>query len=403
MADDTAAIGRRLREVRAWRGLSLRAAAQLAGFSASYLSMIERGERPIERRSTLEALSAALRVDPTDLTGQPYGAPTDPLSAEARAAVADLEVVLGDGALGDRDTAAGRPWPEVRAELDRLNRVLRPAADYVEQGRVLPALLADLHAAVVQEPDHRRDVLVALADAYHAAEELTKTLGIPGLPVLAASHLQSVAEKLEEPAYLGLAAWVRGIAIGSTSRDRTLALSRRAADELSPSLDDPAVGQAVGAVHLNAALACAVLGDLDGTGVHLDEAERIAAATDDAEPFGALYFGRDNIGIWRVSLAVEHGEPGRVRELAGRVDPSGVPSKARQAMFYGDLGRGLGTERGAEEQAVAALRTAEEIAPSMIRNNYLMRESVADLLRRARRDAGGRELRGLAYRMGMAA
>ncbi|MGH3769880.1 MAG: hypothetical protein ACRDRW_00525 [Pseudonocardiaceae bacterium] len=30
------------------------------------------------------------------------------------------------------------------------------------------------------------------------------------------------------------------------------------------------------------------------------------------------------------------------------------------------------------------------------------REAVADLLRRARRDAGGRELRGLAWRMGVA-
>lgn len=383
--------------------MSLRVAAELAGLSKSYLSMIERGERPVERRSTLEALATALRVAPTDLTGQPYGAPTDPVSAEARAAVADLEVVLADGALGDRDTPPGRPWAEVRAELDRLNRVLRPAADYVEQGRVLPGLLADLHGAVVYEPGHRRDVLVALVDAYHATEELTKTLGIPGLPVLAAAHVQTVAEELEEPAYLGLAAWVRGIAIGTTSRDRTLALSRRAVDELRPALDDPAVGQAVGAVHLNAALASAVMGDLDATRDHLDEAERISMMTDGAEPFGALYFSRHNIGIWRVSLAVEHGEPGRVRELADGVDPASVPSKARQAMFYGDLGRGLATERGSEQKAVAALWTAEEIAPSMIRNNYLMREAVADLLRRARRDAVGRELRGLAYRMGLAA
>jgi transcriptional regulator with XRE-family HTH domain len=55
--DDTAdaGIGRRLRQIRLWRGLSLRVAADLAGLSASHLSRIERGERPVDRRSTLEA------------------------------------------------------------------------------------------------------------------------------------------------------------------------------------------------------------------------------------------------------------------------------------------------------------------------------------------------------------
>ena len=41
-------IGRRLRELRVWRGLSLRALAELAGLSAPYLSRIERGERMVE-------------------------------------------------------------------------------------------------------------------------------------------------------------------------------------------------------------------------------------------------------------------------------------------------------------------------------------------------------------------
>ncbi|MGH3859835.1 helix-turn-helix domain-containing protein [Actinokineospora sp.] len=43
MQIEDAHIGRRVREVRSWRGLSLTAAAQLAGIQPSYLSMIERG------------------------------------------------------------------------------------------------------------------------------------------------------------------------------------------------------------------------------------------------------------------------------------------------------------------------------------------------------------------------
>ncbi len=45
---------------------------------------------------------------------------------------------------------------------------------------------------------------------------------------------------------------------------------------------------------------------------------------------------------------------------------------------------------------------AERLAPQRIRNDVIVREVVAGLLRRARRDAGGRELRGLAWRMGVA-
>jgi transcriptional regulator with XRE-family HTH domain len=43
----TAHIGRRIREIRTWRKLSIKELAELAGFSESYLSRIERGDRPV--------------------------------------------------------------------------------------------------------------------------------------------------------------------------------------------------------------------------------------------------------------------------------------------------------------------------------------------------------------------
>jgi hypothetical protein len=51
---------------------------------------------------------------------------------------------------------------------------------------------------------------------------------------------------------------------------------------------------------------------------------------------------------------------------------------------------------------VRVLLHAEQLAPQLIRTDVFVRETVADLLRQARRDAGGRELRGLAWRMGVA-
>jgi transcriptional regulator with XRE-family HTH domain len=88
--DEAKALGRRVREVRSWRQLTLREAAGLAGLSFSFWGQVERGQKAVANRKTLEAMAGALRVAPTELTGQPYS-PADP--AQAHAAV--------EGALSD--------------------------------------------------------------------------------------------------------------------------------------------------------------------------------------------------------------------------------------------------------------------------------------------------------------
>jgi hypothetical protein len=99
---------------------------------------------------------------------------------------------------------------------------------------------------------------------------------------------------------------------------------------------------------------------------------------------------------------VERGEGAKVGELAHGIDPAATKLGAsRRAGFYTDLGRGLATERSHRLEAIAALRTAEHLAPQRVRANPFVRETVTDLLRRPRRDAVGRELRGMAYRMGI--
>jgi transcriptional regulator with XRE-family HTH domain len=62
-------IGERVRELRRWRGLTLSEVAGLAGITKQYLSMIENGRRPLDRRSLISALATALRVSETELVG----------------------------------------------------------------------------------------------------------------------------------------------------------------------------------------------------------------------------------------------------------------------------------------------------------------------------------------------
>lgn len=71
-------------------------------------------------------------------------------------------------------------------------------------------------------------------------------------------------------------------------------------------------------------------------------------------------------------------------------------------MYYGDIARGLAQDKRIRVEAVGMLRTAEKAAPQRVRTNPFLRDTVTDLLRRSKSDAMGRELRGIAYRMGLA-
>jgi transcriptional regulator with XRE-family HTH domain len=64
VASEHSEIGRKLRQVRHARGKSLAVIAGLAGISTQYLSMIERGERAVDRRSLIVKLANALESHP---------------------------------------------------------------------------------------------------------------------------------------------------------------------------------------------------------------------------------------------------------------------------------------------------------------------------------------------------
>ncbi|WP_439660587.1 helix-turn-helix domain-containing protein [Lentzea sp. HUAS TT2] len=429
MAVDETHVGRRVREIRSFRGMSLTATAQLAGMAPSYLSMIERGLRPVNQRATLdrrpswqalcamrppkrptatssrsktriageparEALASALRVSPAELTGKPY-APTDAASEEAHGHIFEVEDAMTAWRIGEVPDAPARPWQQVSAELNLLNLTLRPNADYAAQGALLPSLIRDLLVAV-NDPKRRTAALVGLIATYKAVAYFAHDLGVAGLPVLAVERMREAAEELDDPVWLSYAAYQRAQLISGTNRSRQYDLAVQTAQVPGARVE------VHGLAHLTAALACASRGDADAAQTHLTEATALADRIEpDVSPWMQTNFGRTNVGIWKVSIGLELGAGAKVREIASTVRPAGV-SKSRQAQFWIDVGRGLLTERKHRDQGLAAILEAEKLAPQKVRNNVFVRESVAGLLAQARREAGGRDLRGLAYRVGVA-
>ncbi|MGH3901637.1 MAG: hypothetical protein ACRDTA_25960 [Pseudonocardiaceae bacterium] len=100
-------------------------------------------------------------------------------------------------------------------------------------------------------------------------------------------------------------------------------------------------------------------------------------------------------------LALEAKELDRAVIIGQNVNPDRHPLPVARAQYWVHYGRALAQLRGRHEDAVRALRTAEEIFPTMVLREPRVRDTLAVLLRHSRRDAVGEELRGMARRAGL--
>ncbi|MGI5222532.1 helix-turn-helix domain-containing protein [Nocardia sp. CA-290969] len=395
-------VGRRLREIRAWRGQTLEVTAGLAGISYGYLGKLERGEKALENRRTLEALARALRVAPSEFSPAPWESTPSAAAEAAHGGLVAVENALDAYELGEDPGCTVREWPLIAADLRRLSDLAQVTSDYAAQVELMPDLLGELHAVYARTPDRRRAALLGMITCYSSAVWTTKRLGGRGLPLLAARAAQHCAALLESPAWMGFTTWLRGDATGGLSRPEQYRRAVRCADELTAHLDDPDVIQTYGMLHLSAALACAVQGNRETADTHLAEAAAVADRLDtEVGTFGRMWFGTANVGIWRATIGNELDDGVTVAERARSVNVRAIPSNSRQAELYMEVGRALLTDSRRRDQGIQVLLRAEQLAPQRVHTDMLAREAVADHLRAARRDAAGRELRGLAWRLGV--
>jgi transcriptional regulator with XRE-family HTH domain len=401
---DDPAMSARLRALRLWRHMTLAEVAGLAGVSAAYLSMAERGLRSLDRRSTISALAAALGVSETDLTGGPHLG-SDPEQSAPHAAIPALRVALQTNTLSDPACEYARPLAQLVRALREQVEPLFSACDYVRLGQHLPPIIDELHyrAAVPEDEAAHHRALLALVEACAYAAFRAKDLGYPDLAYLAASRASEAAAIVDDPVSLGKASYV-WLQTMPRSWDRTMRAAERAASTLQKHVgDDQLSMQVLGQLALTAAMAAAVTRKGPAAAHWLDEADQLADRMPD-DPARAWHsFSRTNVGVWRVAVGVERGDAGqRVLDLASRVDVARLATrKSRLASFRCDVSRGLARDPRTSAEAVWWLRQAEETAPQRVRNSAAARETVAYLMTRATARAGGRELRGMAARMGV--
>ncbi|MFB4273011.1 helix-turn-helix domain-containing protein [Nonomuraea sp. GTA35] len=401
---DEITIGARLRTLRRWRGMTLAELAGLAGVSTSFLSMAERGQRALDRRSYITALASALRISETDIVGGPHLS-ADPVQAGPHAAIPAMRVALQTNTLAQAAHDEARPLDELVAATLELQEVF-DRCDYVELGQRLPAVLDELHvhAATPSDEQAQKVALATLIEACNFATFRMKDLGYTDLAYQAAARAEEAARLLGDPVAIGKAAYYR---IQTMPREgswsRTLLAAERAANTLQPDAADPAGIMVLGMLTLTASLSAAVEHRFDTSRAWMEEARALAARIPDDPTGNWSSFSTTNVNVWRVAIAVESGElGGAVLEKAQAVNQTALkPIRSRYASYLVDVGRGLARDPKTTANALPWLLQAENVAPQRIRNNAAVRETVAVMMEQARAAALTRELRGIAARMGM--
>ncbi len=388
--EEARTIGARARMIRRRRGLSLEVVAGLAGITAQYLSMLERGLRGFSRRGLLEDLAEALGCSVVDLTGQPYFLP-DRQSADVAAAVAGLSTALHDTTLDDVPDLSAGPLSELAAAT-----ALAPAradeARYGLAGQGLADLLIALHVRVVTgDPAECRDALARLAQACKVAYRLAITTGKIEVAGIAAQRGLDAARLAERPDLVGMLEMNRASSLlGIGARRRAAVLCGETLREISalpgPTPDDTRVAEACGMLHLTTALIAARERRAGDVATHLEEARSLAAHTGERNHMYG-HFGPTNVAVWELGLAIEAetGPDAAARVTAARpIDLSVFNSKGRTAYVHFDLARAWAQAEGSHDQeALRALDTADRLAPFQLRNDPIARDLLITLDRRA--------------------
>jgi hypothetical protein len=335
----------------------------------------------VDSYTVLRDLARVLRVDISALTG------TEPRSAATPANDQQLDAIERALLAGIADDVV----PDVNNAVPDLHHAYQ-AADYGEVLAALPSMIVALDG---QEPS-----LVA-AGYTVVAKTLTK-IGAYDLALVAADRARAAAERSGDSADVGMAVYQVVCALLPTPRG---ALAEELAVGTAAHLEgdaDAAVCSVAGALWLIAAVAAARRTDSAAAGERLDRAERLAdrIGADGNDRWTA--FGPTNVAIHRVSVSVELGDAPAALAAAEAVDIDRLPEglRSRRVQVQLDIAWAH-AQRRRDAEALVALLEVERAAPQVTGRNAVARDTIRQLLARARGTSGA-AVRGLADRAGVA-
>lgn len=343
--------------------MSRQAFAGLVGYSAEWLRQVERGDRRLDKLTTLLRVAEVLRVEdvssfigivvpPQRRHSGESTAPSDvrralfhPRSSES--AAVDLD------ALADRLEAAWTGWQGATHRYSLMQRSLPPLLDQV--------------CGMADDPE----IMRITAQTYRLTASYLRQVNDPPVALLASERALAAARRCGDDLVIaacegGLAATLLLLGWVTDAAD----VCRRAATRLAAGVptDPPEVVSVWGAVQLVTAEIEAVRND------HLAAREALDLAGKAAEVLGHdrndlhSSFGPTDVGVHAVRVELVLGRIRRALRLASKVDVSGAVSGERQARHYITLARAHAEERDAAAAAFALFQAEEACAEEIVFN-----------------------------------
>ncbi|HEX5493691.1 MAG TPA: helix-turn-helix transcriptional regulator [Mycobacteriales bacterium] len=401
--------GALVRLARTAAGLTLEGAGRLVGYSASTLSRLESGKRPLTDVRVLRRLAGALDIPPRmfglaeagvvaiPITGSADRVPAhsgDPVREGGDSPVRrrDMLGVLGGGLVGiaglaglpllSADPAPGAVGNPARDLISLLERVLLygngpvPAVGPAALRAGLAGVRADFQASRYQALAHRLPGLLAAveggpadpavaAELYNTAAHVCIKLKATGLGWLAADRaLFAARDAVDAGVTANITRNVATLLRGAGRYDTAQHLALGAADRLSVS------GSSVSAEHLslygmllcNAGYAAAQAGDRPRSTELLDAAQAAAERLGGDRNEHWTAFGPTEVLLHRISAAWRLGDAGTAIDHARQVHSGAIRLPERQARYWIDVARAF-DQWGKPAESFRALRIAETVAP----------------------------------------
>jgi len=407
MADPTRqdlSIGQRIARHRRNAGLTQDGLAMRLFRSKSWVTKVERGERPIDSIRTLTEVARALGVQVRDLTGQPWFPEPGGPGHEAVPAIRRALTALNSPHTGaDGTPVVPRDPAALRREVLDAGRLWQAEpACYSTVIPLLPDLLIESRLAIETDQGNGqgREAARTLAYLNQLLQEVMARLGESDLSWVAARSSLYAAERVGDQVLEAASMWrVCHAALRVNNLDEIPGLATATGEGLRRSMDDPSPASLTvyGGLQLVGAIAAIRVGDPSEADRFLSEARQTAGQLGEGHNDYWMTFGPTNVAIHDVEVLLERGDPAGALRRAAAVDTEVLPSLERRSTHCVHLAHAYVLRRAAAE-ATAALLQAERFNPEGLRYHMLARDLVRALVRRERR-AAMPGLRGLAARL----
>jgi transcriptional regulator with XRE-family HTH domain len=382
--DDIGGVGERCAHARKLAGLTQQQLAAKSNVSLSAVRKVEQGDRPATPAFTA-AVARALRLSPSDLYGQPYGA-TSRAEAAVHAAIPELRRALV--AFDDNNLPSPPPtFDQLLTRLDQVREANR-RAKFGEATAALPDVLRGLHYVAGIEPsgERRERVMTALAYAYSKAMLSAYQFGYLDLAGLAAERCVWAAAQSGDPLWSVAAEYNRALILLYAGAYSTgLRVIDRAYVDTEQLPTEPNMLAVRGALHLRGSILSARAANGQVAEAHLADARQIGQRLADTrfDHYGTG-FRPSNVDIHSVSVPVElaDGTTAVTRAAQLHLPPQTAP--CRLGHHHIDLARAW-LLHGDRDQAFASLQHAWRVAPELTRYHPQVKETVHALARAERR------------------